>query len=589
MTDRQPHQETHGDAVAPSRSVRDADATLRQRAERRLGEHSAAVGSATPEELARLVQELRVHQVELQLQNEELRTAQTELETSRACYFGLYDLAPVGYLTLTERGLISQANLAAAKLLGAPRQALIRRPLSEWVEAEDQDDYYRCRRQVREAQPQTICELRIRRPDGSNAWIALSLSLEPASETSQARYLAVLHDIDAHKRLEALQREEAERKEDFLALLGHELRNPLAAIRNVAEVLQSSEALLPRRFVPMTAILMRQSGQLGRLVDDLLDVSRINRGRLQLARTPIDLRDCALSALEQVRAQVDAMDQRLEVDLPASPTPLNGDAVRLTQVIVNLLRNASELSPPGAPIVLALNRADDAAVIEVRDQGAGLAPESLEQIFDPVLRGSAGAGAGLGMGLALVRALVQLHGGRVEAVSPGLGQGSTFRARLPCEALRPARPPTRAAQMPCPAHRILLVEDDPDVARSCALLLEVMGQRVERAADGRSALALLEPFRPDLILLDLGLPDMDGFEVARRLRGTPSGRAARLVALTGWGQPADIARTEAAGFDAHLTKPIAQETLRQLLTGVAGGAPHDDRSAATGASHAPRR
>ncbi|MBK1721829.1 hybrid sensor histidine kinase/response regulator [Thiocystis violacea] len=588
------HLDREGLMAAPTDDPGGAGtAALRQRAESRLSQlESLAETPADAEDVARLFHELRVHQIELELQNEELRRTQDALALAHTRYFDLYDLAPVGYLTLSERGLISEANLAAAKLMGTTRQDLVRRPICDWVMPDDQDLYYRSRRRLDAAQPQQRCELRLRRPDGSSLWVALILSLQPERETGALQCLLVLSDIDAHMRFEALQREEAERKEDFLALLGHELRNPLAPIRHIAEVLGNAEGQPPARLAPMAGILMRQSAHLARLVDDLLDISRINRGGIVLERAPCDLRHCATSAVEQIHAQVEARQQRLEVELPPDPVVLNGDAVRLTQAIVNLLRNASELSPPASPIRVSLVLANGIATLEVCDQGEGLEPDSLEKVFEPLARRDGGGGArrgGLGMGLTLVRGLIELHGGTVGALSPGLGQGSTFQIRLPCPADRTSTHAPTLDPVSLPVRRVLLVEDDPDVANGCVLLLSLLGQEVEWAADGPAALQALERFRPDLILLDLGLPGMDGFEVARRLRATEAGRSARLVAVTGWGQAKDVDDTRQLGFDAHFTKPLKRDTLMTLLAGGTPPRSHQPASSARKTSDAPGR
>ncbi|NEX22975.1 response regulator [Thiorhodococcus mannitoliphagus] len=577
-------------AAAAQPPSTDDGARLRQRAELQLSDLSIdADGSPTPHDKARLDHELRVHQIELEIQNEELRRAQAELEASRTRYFELYDLAPVGYITLTERGLIHEANLAAAKLLDTARQQLLRRPLSDWLMPEDQDIYHQARRRLNSALSLQRCELRLRRADGASLWIALALSLKQEPETGSLQYLVVINDIDAHKRLEALQREEAARKEDFLALLGHELRNPLAAIRHIAEVLARPEGQASSQLRPMAEMLQRQSGHLGRLVDDLLDLSRINRGAIRLDRAPCDLRECATNAVEQIQATLEVRGQHLDVALPLQPLVLSADSVRLTQAIVNLLRNASEQSPSGARIDLELSLAEGSATLEVRDQGAGLDPSALRRLLEPQAQldaGQARSRGSLGMGLPLVRGLIELHDGTLEALSPGIGQGSTFRIRLPYQPGQAAGEASAAQPPDLPAQRILMVEDDPDVADSCALLLGLLGQEVEWAADGPAALAAVERFRPDLILLDLGLPGMDGFEVARRLRATAPGRTARLAALTGWGQAKDIDRTRDLGFDAHFTKPLDSETLIEWLGGRPGPASTNKSATTTETPHA---
>ena len=517
-----------------------------------------------------LIHELHVHRIELEIQNEELRRIQEELEVSRRRYVDLYDLAPVGYVTLGGSGLIRESNLAAATLLGVTRGALIDQPLARFIHFEDQDTLYRCRYRLFETGERQTCELRLRRPDGTQIWAGLEAGPEtgpgagePAGAGGQAPWRLTLSDIDERKRVEEERREEARHKDLFIATLGHELRNPLAPIRGVADILRLTPTLDVEQIRHLAAILGRQSAHLTRLVDDVLDVASVRRGTIALVRQPFDLRLAADCAAEQVRPLLDERRQRLDLVLPDTPVIVDGDRVRLAQAIVNLLRNASEFSPPGAPVSLSLESADGLALIRVQDLGAGIDPRALPRLFEPGSSPRPGAG-GLGLGLALVKGLAQLHGGGVEARSPGPRRGSTFVLHLPLSsaALASAGP----VRMIPPARSVLVVDDDPDVAQSCALLLRVLGQRVHTAPDGPAALEAAARLCPDLILLDLGLPGMDGVELAQRLRATAAGRAARLVAVTGYDQESDRARTQAAGCDEHLLKPLGEEALLDALS-----------------------
>lgn len=372
-------------------------------------------------------------------------------------------------------------------------------------------------------------------------------------------------EITAYKRAEQALRDADQRKDQFLAMLGHELRNPLAPIRYVADVLTLNPSA---ERVPWAAeVLSRQVSHLVRLVDDLLDVARINRGKLALHLQRFDLREAVERAIEQALPLLDTHGQRLDVVLPPLLVTVNGDPERLTQVIVNLLGNAAKFSARDLTIFLTLEVRASTARIEVRDQGVGIDPALLPDLFTAFTQGAQPLDrprGGLGLGLALVKGLVELHGGQVEAASPGLGAGSTFTLHLPLAATAPA---VAAAQ---PERRIrkqviLVVDDDLDVAGACAMLLGCLDQEVYTVHNGLAALELVERLRPDLILLDIGLPDMNGYEVARRLRATVAGQAAHLVALTGYGQEDDRQQALAAGFDEHLCKPVDVKTLRGVL------------------------
>ena len=362
------------------------------------------------------------------------------------------------------------------------------------------------------------------------------------------------------------------RKNEFLAMLGHELRNPLAPLRNALALLGPEDPDLET--VRWARDLMgRQVRQMVRLVDDLFDLSRIMQGKLDLRKERIELATVVADAVETARPGVEAKGHELIVSLPAGPMPLDADPVRLSQALTNLLNNAAKYSEPGGRIVLSARREGAEVVIGVRDDGVGIAPEMLPRIFDLFVQEGRSADrsqGGLGVGLALVKSLVEMHGGSVQARSEGLGLGSEFLVRLPAPATVAApgangdRKPTEA-RWPC--RRILVVDDNKDSANALARLLKrLYGQEVEVAHDGPSALARAATFRPEVILLDIGLPGMDGYEVARRLRGMPGFEAVTLLALTGWGQEEDRRRSLEAGFDHHLVKPVDPEAILDLLT-----------------------
>lgn len=358
-------------------------------------------------------------------------------------------------------------------------------------------------------------------------------------------------------------------KTEFLAMLAHELRNPLAPIRNGVEILrrEPADGQLAQGAVEMVA---RQVEQMVRLIDDLLDLSRISSGKFELRRAPLDLAELVRVTAQTSRGAIESAGQQLVVALPEHPLPVDGDAVRLTQVIANLLSNASKYSERGDRIDVAARREGDEAVVSVRDTGVGIAADMLPRIFamfaqvNSSLERSQG---GLGVGLTLVERIVKLHGGSVKAFSGGPGQGSEFEVRLPAAAVA-APPPTEAAPpsaAPSASRRILVVDDNRDSATSLALLLRLQGNSTRTAHDGLEAVAVAEEFRPDVVLLDIGLPKLNGYDAARRIREQSWGKAMRIVALTGWGQDEDRRKSQEAGFDAHLVKPVEHAALTGLL------------------------
>jgi signal transduction histidine kinase len=355
------------------------------------------------------------------------------------------------------------------------------------------------------------------------------------------------------------------RKDEFLAMLAHELRNPLAPIRNSVELMRRHAAENPQ-LEWIRGMLDRQTTHLVRLVDDLLDASRISRSKLVLTRSRVELTRLVADAVESVRSPLEHDVHEFLVTIPALPIHVDADPVRLTQVVVNLLSNAIKFTPPRGRIVLVVDRVGDHVEIRVRDNGRGIDPDDLGHVFEMFYQGDPGGGGkgGLGLGLTLVRNLVAMHGGTVSASSPGLGQGSEFLVTLPipqdpAEAQgAPSALPERAVG---PQRRVLVVDDNRDAADSLAHLLRLLGDEVEVAFDGATALETLPAFRPDAVLLDIGMPGMDGYATARAIRHMPDGAQILLIAMTGWGQEEDKLRATEAGFDVHLVKPVAIEAL----------------------------
>ncbi|WP_332878215.1 hybrid sensor histidine kinase/response regulator [Massilia sp. S19_KUP03_FR1] len=361
------------------------------------------------------------------------------------------------------------------------------------------------------------------------------------------------------------------RKDEFLATLAHELRNPLAPIRNVIELLKLQLPANEQATRPL-AVLERQVGHLRHLVDDLLDISRITLGQVALRKARVLLAETMQAAADDTRPLAAKAGHRLHLVLPDPGVTLDADPTRLMQVILNLLNNAVKYTPPGGDIWLTASFDDGQAVITVRDTGIGMPQQSLSTIFHmfsqltPALERSQG---GLGIGLALVRGLVELHGGSISAASDGVGLGSRFEVRLPAHASAAlVLAPATALAVAAAQRRILVVDDNVDVTETMTMLLETVGHHTACAHNGADALSLAAAYRPHIVILDIGLPDQNGYEVARKLRQREEGATVFLVAATGWGQDADRERARLAGFDLHMTKPIDFGKLQEAIAAL---------------------
>jgi two-component system CheB/CheR fusion protein len=363
-----------------------------------------------------------------------------------------------------------------------------------------------------------------------------------------------------------------EEKDRFLATLSHELRNPLAPILTAVQLLEFSDVSDPR-LRRAREVIERQVRHQTRLIDDLLDVSRIATGKLALRLEPHNLKVAVAYAVEAVMPAIEAKGQQIQVELSDEPLPVEADLVRLEQIVTNLLTNANRYTVPGGNIWLSAERTDGEAVVKVRDTGIGIPPTLLPRIFDLFTQAETArdrSRGGLGIGLALVKTLVELHGGVVEARSDGPGQGSEFMVRLPLLATACVSNETRLGATVPPRYQgqIAVVEDNADSRTVLADLLEALGYPVVTAADGPAALRLAQEEHVEAFVIDIGLPGMDGYEVARRLRQQPDGARLLLIALTGYGGPEDEERAKTAGFDAFLTKPAPIDELEQLLTRI---------------------
>ncbi len=424
------------------------------------------------------------------------------------------------------------------------------------------------------AGPPQLFEWHARTANGRLFWV--EVNIKRITVGTCERLVAVVRDVSERKRAEealraalAQLRDADRRKDEFLGVLSHELRNPLAPIRNALDILERSEPG-GQRARRAREVASRQVTHLTRLVDDLLDVTRIARGKIALRRVELDLVALARRAADDHRAVMRDRGLTLALDAPDRPVIVNGDDTRLAQVVGNLLGNAAKFTPSGGRVTLSIRARGPRAVLRVRDTGAGVDPALLERIFDPFTQAHqtlARSEGGLGLGLALVKGLVALHGGEVTAASDGAGRGAEFVVGLPLAG--PAPRPDRTEQDPprsAPAsrRRVLVVDDNRDAAETLAMLVEMLGHDAELAYDGAAALARARERLPDVVLCDIGLPGMNGYEVARRLRAE-GGPRLTLVAVSGYAQPEDVARALESGFDGHVAKPADPDALARLL------------------------
>jgi two-component system CheB/CheR fusion protein len=465
---------------------------------------------------------------------------------------------------------------AYAEIWGRTCQSLYEQPESflEAIHPDDQEHVCEAVRRQRLGE-YTNEEYRVVRPDGSLRWV-WDRGFPIKDQAGQVyRVSGIADDITARKHLEEELRQRAEqlaeadrRKDEFLAMLAHELRNPLAPIRTALQVVKRS-ATTDSRAELACQMMERQIAQLVRLVDDLLDVSRITRGKVQLRKEPVDLATVVAQSLETSRPLLEARRHELTVSMPPEPLWLEADPIRLAQVCSNLLNNAAKYTEECGHIWLTAQRQDNEVVLRVRDTGVGMTPEMLTQAFDLFAQADRSldrSQGGLGIGLTLVHRLVQLHGGSVYAFSEGPGQGSEFVVRLPVlERVQPTSPPPEAGNGHGSCRRILIVDDNRDAAEALALFLGMAGHEVCTAYDGPAALEVARSYRPEVVLLDIGMPGMDGYEVARRLRREPGLENILLLALTGYGHEEERRRSREAAIDHHLVKPVDPEALNALL------------------------
>jgi signal transduction histidine kinase len=446
--------------------------------------------------------------------------------------------------------------------------------LDEYVPADEQERVHRIIEQAIRNKTTFELEHRVRRADGTFGWI--HSRAVPMLDAAGAIYewIGAASDITERKTAEEKLYNSDRRKDEFLAMLAHELRNPLAPIGAAAQLLQHTR-LDEARTRQTSQIIGRQVQHMTELIDDLLDVSRVTRGLVELDNTPLDISHIAREAVEQVTPLIQAKHHRLSLHLPSETYLVQGDKKRLVQIVTNLLNNAAKYTHDGGELRLCAEVRAAQIVIEVSDNGVGMTQELAARAFDlfaQAERTSDRTSGGLGLGLALVKSLVELHGGKVSCASPGPGKGSTFTVCLPRLAVQDGANGIQVAEMPIrqSAHalRIMVVDDNRDAAAMLAMLLEASGHQVLIEHTPGGALARAREEAPQVCLLDIGLPDMDGNELARRLRAQPETAAALLVAVTGYGQSSDRDRARAVGFDHHLLKPVNTEALYAILDGI---------------------
>ncbi len=397
------------------------------------------------------------------------------------------------------------------------------------------------------------------------------LSSVQAALRARARQYQLRVQFEALCTTEAALREADQRKDRFLATLAHELRNPLAPIRTAAQIL-ASPRLAPPQLQWAQNVIQRQVGHMALLLDDLLDIARITQGKLELKTTRVSLTDVVDTAVEAARPLIDSRNHHLTVTLPPENLTIEADPLRLSQVLSNLLTNAAKYTDPAGHIELSASVQNGTLCLSVKDDGIGIAPEALTRIFEmfsQIQGASSRSDGGLGIGLSLVKGLLELHGGAIDAHSEGPGRGSEFTVRFPLNATESLDTQSKAVDSPparAPGRRVMIADDNKDAGDSLAMLLELAAHEVRVAYNGRAALTLAQTFRPNVAFIDIGMPDLNGYEVAQALRREPWGAGIRLVALTGWGQDDDRQRAKEAGFDRHMTKPVDPEALDRLLT-----------------------
>jgi PAS domain S-box-containing protein len=527
--------------------------------------------------LARLRRDAVARETALRFQVESANT-RSALRRSEAHMASLFEQTAVGIVEADLSGRLARVNARYCQIVGRGADELVGMHMKELIHPDDWPANLALLTDMDANGGSFEIENRYVRPEGQQVWVTKAVARVPGVDADDpGAVLAVVLDISDRKQNELKLREADRNKDEFLAMLAHELRNPLAPISAAAEVIGRGR-LDDERLKRTSGIISRQARHMSALVDDLLDVSRVTRGLVSIERTPLDMNAIVANAVEQTRPLMTAREHLLTLTRAPGPAMVMGDQKRLVQVLANLLNNAAKFTPPGGRIELRLDAGDGAdgrVLVSVRDSGIGIAAELKDRMFDlfaQAKRTPDRSQGGLGLGLALAKSLVELHGGGIDFVSEGPNKGSLFTVSLPASrqdlAVAPADRSPQASDAGG-ALRIMLVDDNVDAAGMLAMLLEVQGYLVHVEHEPHAALAAATAAPPDVCILDIGLPDMDGNELARRLRARPGTRGAKLIAVTGYGEQRDIDASFAAGFDAFFSKPVDSDKLHRLLEEVA--------------------
>jgi PAS domain S-box-containing protein len=501
------------------------------------------------------------------------REAEATLRAVDARFRATFENAAVGIAHVGLDGRWLRVNDRLCDIVGYSRDELLASTFQAVTHPEDVDTDVKYARDVlMGTRVSYSMDKRYIRRDGRLVWVTLTVALARDDEGHPDYFISIVEDISARKAAESALVEADRRKDEFLAMLAHELRNPLAPIRTSIALLRGRPAPDPLA-VKCREVIDRQASHMARLLDDLLDVSRFSRGKLTLQREPMLVREAVDAAIEVNLPMINQRDQRLTVIADDDvPIVVDADGARLVQVFGNLINNASKYSDAGADIQVVVRTDGPMAVVAVRDQGIGIAPEMLDRVFEMFTQDDAArdyAPGGMGIGLSLAERLVRLHGGRISAASAGCGCGAEFTVRLPLSVSPSLSPHDSAVAKPqgtLARRRVLVVDDNIDVADTHAMLLSAEGCEVRTVYSGWAAVHEAEQFRPSLILLDIGLPDLSGYDVCRRVRMHDWGARMAIVAVTGWGQEHDRQQSAAAGFDRHLVKPVDPVVLTALAT-----------------------
>jgi PAS domain S-box-containing protein len=494
--------------------------------------------------------------------------AEEALRDTEAKYRLIVETANEGIWLLDADFRITFVNQRMADMLGYDRAALLGKQPWDLLFEED-EPLVRQRLQRRRAGISEQADVRFRREDGGEFWTLMAARPVMDDHGNFRGVIDLFTDVTERKRAEEALKEAARRKDEFLATLAHELRNPLAPIRN-ALGLQRLAGNRPELLEQTRTLMERQVEHMVHLIDDLLDVSRVTQGRIHLRKTVLDFATVVAQAVETARPLLDKHRHHLTTTIEPDAPVVDGDLTRLVQAVANLLHNAAKYTPPGGRISVAVRREENNAVIEVCDNGIGIPSDLLPHVFELFTQGPralARAEGGLGIGLTLVKSIVEMHGGTVHAYSEGQGKGSRFELRLPLVAQHATdiTSEDKDGDMLTLARTFLVVDDNQDGADTLALLLQADGHRAEVAYDGRSALAAAQTLRPDIVLLDIGLPDIDGHQVAQALRNNPDTAQAKIVAVTGYGHEECRQKSHDASLDGHLVKPVTLERLKEYI------------------------